>query len=222
MSKGARATLHSAARLPRRHPFAIAGGAMALALILLGAGLLDTRDQINIQRNKITKVIQSASVCNEESLKRKKRSAECAERLRIALVNCRFHPTCQRAWTEVALKPPSEHQKQANPPSTGEGIVAQGGDSQPPGHEPGQQPGGGSPPNKTPGKNPPKKAPQPQPGPSAPVPAPSPAPEPEPEPSKPGNGNGGESSQGKGLGVELCVSNPLLPACVNAGLSAGE
>lgn len=227
MKEGGRATLHSAGGFPKRHPFAIAGFCISLALLLLGVGVYETHQEVTVQHNEITKIVKSAAACNLASLKNEKRSEHCAARIRIGIINCRRDPACKAALEGLPVPPaPSE---KTSPTST-----AEGGGAFHSGSSPGHQTGGGAPPNKPP-KHEPKGNGN---GPKTEHPSGGAPPATPPPPTEEGNqgGNGQGNGQGnegagagtsgtepeKGVGVEVCVNNPLLPACVKAGLSAGE
>jgi hypothetical protein len=94
---GPRAFLVSLADLPHRHPFAIAGGIAGLLLVLLGLGAYSgyqANRSVSVLRPQVTQVLRTASVCNSRSLRFEKASEVCASRLRVALLNCRRHPSC--------------------------------------------------------------------------------------------------------------------------------
>jgi len=143
--KGPKALYRSLADFPHRHPLMIAGFLGGLALVLLifaPSGLLDQQDEINVQRNEITQV---RALCGQKSLGTSPEAQEaarrCAERTRIALINCRASPACRRALLLAQQSPAPTTTMQDS-----EGVVIGGGQN------PSGEPGGGSPPS--PGQHP--------------------------------------------------------------------
>jgi len=136
--KGPKALYRSLADFPHRHPMMIAGFVGGLALVLLifaPSGLLDQQDEIHVQKNEITQV---RALCGPKSLESGKEAQEaarrCAERTRIALVNCRLSPSCRRALLAAQTAPTATTQLP-------KGVVIGGGSN------PSGEPGGGSPPS---------------------------------------------------------------------------
>lgn len=208
MHQGTKATLHAAATFPKRHPFLISGVCIALLFIFLGAGIVDVKEQVKVINQQTRTLTSEASVCNKRSLHSARLSSECAERLRLALMNCRLQERCRQAWLKVKVPPPAHR----------EGVSAEGGGSQSPGvSHPGQQPGGGRP-SKSPASSKPKRKPK------APTPSPEPTPAPTtaaPTPPAPAllNPGGPASAQGHGLGLEVCLTLPDIPPCVKGAIS---
>lgn len=84
------------------------------ALMIAGAFLLyhnlsletATRERVNVLQPQVTQVVRAANICaGETALRKRLPSRRCAGRLRIALLNCRTHPSC-RAALLAALQPP--------------------------------------------------------------------------------------------------------------------
>lgn len=206
MQEGVRATLHATAGLPRRHPFAISGAALGLALILLFAGLFDVSNRVDVIHKDTTKLVHAANVCGNRSLSHPRRSRECANRLRNALLNCRRYSSCRSALLrtgEIASRHrktvPGRSEVRASPTPSLEG----GGSQQPvrthAGQKPSPAPVGGHahPKESSPAPSEPKGTVESLPS------APSPTP-------LPGNSGGGASSE---HGVKQCV-DVAVSACV--------
>jgi len=195
MREGTMATLRAVAGLPHRHPFAIAGVCLGiLVAIVLGAGINNVQERIDVVHTETTKLVQAANVCTQKSLSSPRLSRECADRLRTALLNCRRYPGCRQALLAVygaPVRPQSQpvgaQGEQVNTAAS-PNEVHKGGGSRSPGHShPGQKPGGAKPP----------------------PPAPSSPPEPE-TPEQPGHSGKGRSGEN---GVDACVEL-AVSACV--------
>lgn len=128
---GPKALYVSLADFPHRHPLAISGfaGGLALVLVLFApGGLVEQHEQINVQRTEITKI---ANLCGKKSLRPGANDSRvCAQRLRIALLNCRRYAACLNALASTS----------AFVPSFPKGVVAGSGSI------PSGQPGGRAPP----------------------------------------------------------------------------
>ncbi len=81
----------------------------------------ETQSQVDALRPQVTRTIHAASVCNARALEREDASRACAGRLRIALVNCRSHPSCRAAFLATLNAPAAVRRGvvPSNPSTTG-------------------------------------------------------------------------------------------------------
>lgn len=202
---------------------------LAVVILVAAGGIFWTyqktgnaEDKINVLSPKIAHIVK----CNQSSLVDDKRAAECANRIRIGLINCRRSIPCREALL-AAIASPAVPETTATSPSPSSSTTTvgatKGGATQNPSTA-GQQPGPGQPGHHggdgdQGGAQEGEEAPAPvaaAPSPSpAPQPAPAPAPSPEPTTGDSGPQTGQETAA-SGVGVELCV---LERTCV--GLEVG-
>jgi hypothetical protein len=88
-------------------------GALVTLKLVIEQG--ETQKQVDVLRPQVTRTIHAASVCNARALEREDASKACAQRLRIALVNCRSHPSCRAAF--LALNYPLPARRGVVPPN---------------------------------------------------------------------------------------------------------
>lgn len=106
VKRGPKAFFFTLADLPHRHPLAIAGLVGSLAFVLLLGGILDTRDEVSVQRTELTRIVRSASICDGASRAGSQRRARrlehlCAHRLEVALEVCERFPNCVTAFAAI-------------------------------------------------------------------------------------------------------------------------
>lgn len=198
---------------------------LAVVILVAAGGIFWTyqktgnaEDSINILRPKVAHIVK----CNQGSLVDDKRAAECANRIRIGLINCRRSVPCREALLAAIASPaPTEVSStgDTNPPASG----AEGGATQNPSTA-GQQPGPGQPGHHGGGDH---HATEGGDGEEAPagVPSPSPVEEPVTAPAplpgategESGPQTGQENASPSGVGVELCV---LERTCVDLEVGA--
>jgi len=124
--------------------------AAALFTIRLVVEQGEVQEQVDVLRPKVTRVIRAASVCNAEALEREDASRACAGRLRIALINCRSHPSCRAAFLATLNVPTAARRGvvSSNPSETGSQPAPPPGGAHKGGRQPRQkrQPKSSSPP----------------------------------------------------------------------------
>ena len=164
----------------------VAGALFTLKLVVEQS---EVQKQVDVLRPQVTRIVHAASVCNARALERKGASEACAGRLRIALVNCRSHPSCRTALL-AALHPPVVPKGVApsNPSTTGSQPAPPAGGA----HKGGTGKGTKRPPKSS---QPPAQA------------------EPAPPPADTTPGNSPENGHGVKACVDLAVS-----ACVKTNL----
>ncbi len=228
--EGPREVLVAVADLPHRHPFAIGGALVGLVVAYLFAAQISTQNQVDVLRPQVTEIVRAASACSGDTLNDRRASNACSARLRVALLNCRQHPSCRAAFL-ANLRPPTKGTPQIRRSGLQEGAAPAGDDTAPVEGPAGTGPQGGAgggqdgshaPPHHgqqhTPPKSPPGHGQEPQ--------APPPIEAGRAEPGAPEGGaeaeapgaSGDTPGAGKALEAEACV----LGICAKAGAGQGS
>lgn len=222
--------LIAVSEIPKRYPLAICGALLGLTIALAVLGYLSygTQRQVDVLRPQITQINKTASACTPRSLKIPAKAADCAERIRIGLENCRLDPACRRAFLSNLRPPPrpastpaqAQRQDRSLPASTA------AGDETGPNPPNGTRGGQGGPTGV--GDGGPKGGDDQGGGAGGPKPAPPAEPAPDedggqgggaPAEGDQGEDEGGGQQAGSGsAGVEVCA----LGSCTNVGVNGSS